>query len=93
MAYTKEKYFEECLSDVKDKIPSDWEYIGWVGDECPSYKFSGHQIFIDHPNAEMRDAEERFAIATIEDDDTWIEDVAQFDEFADVLEFFRKETQ
>lgn len=49
-------FFEQCLADIKGAIPGYWEDASYHNDTCPSYETpSGWQIFIDHPDKDMRD--------------------------------------
>ena len=82
----KQDFFDECLADIKDEIPSDWKCIGWLGDECPSYKVNGLQIWIDHPDREKRTCAVRFGISRINEHDEWVEDIAQEAHFSCVLQ-------
>lgn len=86
MISPKHKHFDECIEDIKDEIPSDWEYIGWVGDEIPSYKTNGLQIWIDHPDAEKRTCTLRFGISRINEHDEFIEEIAEEEYFSCVLQ-------
>ena len=89
MISPKHKHFEECIEDIKDEIPSDWEYIAdaeWLDDECPSYKVNGLQICVDHPDAEKRTCALRFGISRINEHDEFIEEIAEEEYFSCVLQ-------
>ncbi|BAQ90498.1 hypothetical protein [uncultured Mediterranean phage uvMED] len=91
--FTKEQHFTECLNDIKDNVPSDWEYVGWYGDECPSYQVNGFHVYVDHPEPQKRTCELRFGIGRINEHGEWLEDVAEFDDLSDVLDFVKSESK
>jgi hypothetical protein len=95
MSNPKQKFFDECIEDIKDEIPSDWEDISWLGDECPSYKANGLQIWIDHPDEEQRStiSSLRFGISRINEHGEFVEEIAEEAYFSVVLEIVNEAAQ
>ena len=70
-------FFEECVADLSEKIPNNWNGVSWGNDVCPSYSCNGWQIFIDHPDPDKRELEvPRFGVIV----------EAEYGEYAKTLE-------
>tara|TARA_R100000426_G_scaffold83774_1_gene62597 strand:- start:44 stop:361 length:318 start_codon:yes stop_codon:yes gene_type:complete len=98
--YAIEKHYMECLKDIKDNLPSDWEYVDNSENECPSYKINKFEIFIDHlephkrngkmfQDTHLQETDWRFLITAINEDDC-IEKVALFNDLKYVLDFINQ---
>ena len=63
-------YFKECVKDIINKIPKEWEHTSYGNDMCPSYGYKNKKVFIDHPNAKQREDEtlSRFSITDDDED-------------------------
>jgi|9_EtaG_2_1085328.scaffolds.fasta_scaffold01721_2 hypothetical protein len=82
---TVPEYFRPCIEDIKDQIPTSWEYYGSHNDACPSWQARGLQIFMDHPDPAMREDEDwfRFCVHQIDGNVRLIET----DSFDDLIKF------
>ena len=82
---TVDDYFVACFEDLKNEIPTSWEYSGYHNDACPSWTFKDLHIFIDHPEPTMREYKtwKRFYVSKIDDQ----EPVMETDSFDDLLKF------
>ena len=88
-------YFQQCLADVTGAIPKTWVNESYHNDACPSYSYNGWQIFIDHPDPDMRDVKEmqRFGVVVAENYGNGLGiDTPEFssDDFQEVLNFVSK---
>tara|TARA_R110000824_G_scaffold339_4_gene2516 strand:- start:3808 stop:4164 length:357 start_codon:yes stop_codon:yes gene_type:complete len=61
-------YFKECVKDIINKIPKEWEHTSYGNDSCPSYSYKNKKVFIDHPNPKQRE-DETWSRFSITDDD------------------------
>jgi hypothetical protein len=85
---TEPYHFRACVQDLKDEIPTSWEYSWYQNDACPSYTCKGLHIFIDHPEPTMREYKtwKRFYVGKIDDQ----EPVMETDSFDDLLKFVKE---
>ena len=87
-------YFKECVKDLENKIPKEWEHTSYGNDACPSYSFKNKKLFIDHPNPKMREGEDwkRFSVT---DDDEYSDDyqvtILETDDFDTVVKFMEQD--
>ena len=83
-------YFKECVKDLENKIPKNWEHTSYGNDACPSYSFKNKKLFIDHPNPKMREGEDwkRFSITNDDEySDNYQVNVLETDDFDTVVKF------
>jgi len=89
------KYFSDCVEDIQDRVPSDWEYTAYHNDAAPSYQANGWHIWVLHSKPAKRDREfaddARFNVMPINQHGEYIEGAESydFDDFSDVLEFVK----
>ena len=46
-------FFDDCLRDFEK--PVEWEDVSYCNDVCPSFRYKGYEIFVDHPDPEERE--------------------------------------
>lgn len=56
-------FFDDCLKDFTR--PVGWESACYYNDVCPSFRYKGYEIFVDHPDPKERELGEdrtRFSV-------------------------------
>ena len=83
---TNDGYFSQCVEDIKNKIPSDWEYASSPNDAAPSYIYNNLQIFIDHPDPSRREDKDWTRYSVWNDDQDVLLQTDSFDECIKFIE-------
>tara|TARA_R100001510_G_C7590822_1_gene160587 strand:+ start:281 stop:628 length:348 start_codon:yes stop_codon:yes gene_type:complete len=83
-------FFKCCVEDLKDQIPSGWQYVGSHNDAAPSWDYKGVHIFIDHPDPAERECEDWKRFSVHNEDQEMLFHTDSFEELNKYLDGIRK---